>query len=165
MILAQETKELHHAAERHEIGGSMADGTISAPRWREWLSALLTVHGALDPHMPESLWRVVQIEQDLSDLNLPITVNWAAHRFAETMTNEAAIAGAAYVFTGAHLMGGAVMERRLGHRLPCAHLRWADRQEALRAWRPMRERADAVGAAKDAFAAVISIMDEITGGK
>ena len=165
MILAQSTKELHHAAEQHVIGGAMGEGTISGPDWLNWLGALLTVHGALDPHMPEALWRVVQIEQDIQAMGDQPLHNQAAEDFAATLTNETAIVGASYVFTGAHLMGGAVIERRINGRLPCAHLRWADRQEALRAWRPLRERGDAADAARAAFAAVISIMNEMVGGR
>jgi heme oxygenase len=157
MILASATKELHHAAERHSVGGSMADGTISEQYWADWLGALWVIHKELDPHLPVVLHRVERLETDLNEMELTPRFIEAAVSYTDILDP----AGAAYVFTGAHLMGGAVMERKLRDRLPCAHLRWDDRQEALRAWRPMRENGDAADAAKAAFAAVISIMDEI----
>jgi len=58
-------------------------------------------------------------------------------------------------------MGGAVMEKRIGGRLPCAHLRWDDRRASLDLWRPHREATDISHLARDAFASILDMMDEI----
>lgn len=162
MSLREATRALHHAAERTPLGAAMADGTMPARWWCDWLGALRTIHAALDPHLPPVLARLHGIDADLAAL-LPMqpAPGRAAAAFAATLSAPGAIVGAAYVFTGAHLMGGAVTERRIGHRLPCAHLRWPDRRAALDAWRPLRERVDAEAEARAAFAAVLAISADI----
>ena len=70
MELRNETKELHHSAERHPIGSAMADGTISERWWVDWIQALLTIHTELDRHLPKSLHRVQELAKDLSESSL-----------------------------------------------------------------------------------------------
>jgi heme oxygenase len=161
VTLREATKDLHHAAEAHVVGSRMSEGTISPGWWADWVGALRIVHGTLDPCLPEPVQRVRQLDHDLSRCDQPARLNLAALRFAEQLDQPGKITGAAYVFTGAHLMGGAVMERRLGDRLPCAHLRWGDRRAALNAWQPYRTVTDAGDEARTAFMAVLAIMDEI----
>jgi heme oxygenase len=159
MPLREATRDLHHAAEQHPIGGAMAAGTISPQAWADWLAALLVVHTAIDPMLPVPCWRTEQLLADLYLSNIPEQHhNAAAARYVQTLDD---CTGAAYVFTGAHLMGGALIERRINGRLPCAHLRWDDRAAAIRAWSPYRQAASAEPLARQAFAAVIAIMDEI----
>lgn len=158
MNLREATRELHHAAERHAVGAAMSEGAISPQRWSDWLGALLVVHSVLDPNLSPALQRTQLLVRDLNALSgHPPRWCASAARYAAGLHPEAA----AYVFTGAHLMGGAVMARKLGDRLPCGHLAWHDRGSAIKAWEPLRERADLTIPAREAFAAILSIMDEI----
>jgi heme oxygenase len=161
MELRNETKELHHSAERHPIGAAMADGTISERWWIDWIQALLVIHTELDRHLPESMHRATELAKDLSESLLTPHINQAAIKYAATLTNPTAIEGAAYVFTGAHLMGGAVTDRALAGRLPCNHLRWTDRQQSLADWKPLRTKVELKEEASRAFAAVLAILNEI----
>jgi hypothetical protein len=77
------------------------------------------------------------------------------------MDDEKRIAGAAYVLTGAHLMGGEVMRRRLDG-YPTSHLEWDDRKAALAVLQDFRKQEDIVQEARDCFAALLAVMDEIT---
>ena len=161
MELRNETKELHHSAERHPIGAAMADGSISERWWVDWIQALLTVHTKLDQHLPASLHRVQELAKDLTESSLIPNVNQSAMAYVATLTNPIAIEGAAYVFTGAHLMGGAVTDRALNGRLPSNHLRWNDRQQSLADWKPLRTKIELKEEATRAFAAVLAILNEI----
>jgi hypothetical protein len=161
MELRNETKELHHAAERHPIGTAMANGTISERWWIDWIQALLTIHTELDQHVPESMRRVQELAMDLSESSLIPNTNQAAIKYAATLTDRIAIEGAAYVFTGAHLMGGAVTDRALAGRLPSNHLRWTDRQQSLADWKPLRTKVELKNSADRAFATVLEILNEI----
>jgi heme oxygenase len=161
MELRNETKELHHSAERHPIGAAMADGTISELWWGNWIQALLTIHTELDKHLPESMHRVSQLKLDLAELSFVPRDNQAAKNYVSTLTNTNSIEAAAYVFTGAHLMGGAVTDRALGGRLPSNHLRWSDRQQSLSDWKPLRTKIELKEEAGRAFKTVIAILDEI----
>lgn len=161
MELRNETKELHHSAERHPIGSAMADGTISERWWVDWIQALLTIHTELDRHLPKSLHRVQELAKDLSESSLIPNINQAAISYVSTLTNPIAIEGAAYVFTGAHLMGGAVTDRALNGRLPSNHLRWENRQQSLTDWKPLRTKIELKEEASRAFAAVLAILNEI----
>ena len=159
MKLWHATRELHHKAEAHPVGASMSNGTIDAQSWADWLGALLVVHQRIDPHLPVACRRYSELLTDIRD-NVPYAprYNRAAREYADSLGD---VMGAAYVFTGAHLMGGHLMAQKLGHRLPCAHLRWADRTAALAFLKPLRERDEYAVEAVRAFGAVIAIMDEI----
>ena len=161
MELRNETKELHHSAERHPIGAAMADGSISERWWVDWIQALLTIHTELDQHLPASLHRVQELAKDLTESSLIPNINQSAIAYVATLTNPIAIQGAAYVFTGAHLMGGAVTDRALNGRLPSNHLRWNDRQQSLADWKPLRTKIELKEEATRAFAAVLAILNEI----
>ena len=161
MELRNETKELHHSAERHPIGSAMANGSISDRWWVDWIQALLVIHTELDKHLPASMHRVQELVQDLTESSLIPNNNQAAKEYVATLTNPISIEAAAYVFTGAHLMGGAVTDRALNGRLPCNHLRWKDRQQSLTDWKPLRTKIELKDEANRAFAAVLEILDEI----
>ncbi len=76
------------------------------------------------------------------------------------MVTEKDIAGAAYVLTGAHLMGGEIMRRRLvGY--PTSHLEWPDRKAAISELMKFREREEIAQEARNCFQALLDIMDEI----
>ena len=80
--------------------------------------------------------------------------------YPRSLTDEKRIAGAAYVLTGAHLMGGEIMRRRL-EGFPTKHLEWDDRKEAIAILQQYRTRDDISEEAKDCFRALLTIMDEI----
>lgn len=161
MELRNETKEVHHSAEKHPIGASMADGTITERWWVDWIQALLTIHTELDKHFPSSMHRVKELALDLSESTIIPHVNQAAINYVATLTDRNSLEAAAYVFTGAHLMGGAMTDRALNGRLPCNHLRWTDRQVTLADWKPLRTKGELKDEATRAFATVIVILDEI----
>ena len=161
MALREDTRDLHHACEQHAVGAAMSDGSVDEQTWTDWLGCLFVVHSFLDYHLPIEMRRVFHVKADLHAMAsrgfTPRANNAALEFTAMRMKPDAA----AYVFGGAHLMGGAVMEKRLGDRLPCEHLRWYDRRAAIDVWRPMRERDDLTQPARDTFAAILEMMDEI----
>lgn len=161
MELKKETKDLHHSAEKHPIGASMADGTISAEWWAEWINALITIHVIIDPFNHPSMHRVKELQADYDKLDIKCEPNQAAEDYILTLINQKAIDGATYVFTGAHLMGGAMTARALQGRLPSQHLEWKDRKETMRYWNPLRSDVGLKDEANRAFKAVIDILDEI----
>jgi heme oxygenase len=159
MNLREITRPLHHSAEQHPIGAAMANGTISKQDWADWLGALLIVHRKIDPLLPAACGRVSQILSDLEACKpFEPRENLPAISYANSLTSYQ---GAFYVFTGAHLMGGAVIRKRLVNRLPCEHLAWADRKEAIQSWQHLREATEHAKASKDAFSAILRIMDAI----
>lgn len=158
MNLYDLTRDLHHKAERHPCGKAMADGSISAEGWADWLGALCTIHLCLDPHMDTALHRVNQIATDMHKHGVspkPIT---AAYRLAGYIDSETAN-GVGYIFAGAHLRGGAVIRRRMPW--PCSHLTFTDARAADVAVKALREDVTAAEAARHTFEAIIAIMDEV----
>lgn len=161
MALREDTRDLHHACEGHPVGAAMSRGDVDEQTWTDWLGCLGVVHAFLDWHLDFELRRVHRIREDLYEMaqrGYQPRSNHAALRYAALGLN---VEAATYVFTGAHLMGGAVMEKRLGERLPCAHLRWDNRRASLDLWRPYRDAKGISAEARDAFAAILSMMDEI----
>jgi hypothetical protein len=80
--------------------------------------------------------------------------------YVASLNNEKAIAGAAYVLTGAHLMGGEIMRRRL-EGFPTLHLEWDDRKESIAVLQSYRTRDDITEEARGCFQALLNVMDEI----
>jgi hypothetical protein len=161
MELRESTKNLHHRAEKHPIGASMANGTISERWWVDWINALLSIHMELDKHVPNSMKRCDELVKDLNGCSIISNHNYAATEYAKTLSDEYEREGAIYVFTGAHLMGGAVTDKAIDGRLPCNHLRWTDRKQTLTDWKPYREKIELKDSANRAFDAVSKILDEI----
>ena len=64
------------------------------------------------------------------------------------------------MLTGAHLMGGEIMRRRL-EGYPTLHLEWDERKEAIAELQLLRTRGELGQEARDCFAALLSVMDEI----
>ena len=158
--LWEETRELHHACERHAVGGAMATGKPPAIWYAAWLVALNQIHSIVDPHMPGILNRTDRLIEDINTMQYELPKLEAAKVYTLTLTNEKKIAGAAYVLTGAHLMGGEIMRRRL-EGFPTNHLEWDDRKEAIAILQQYRTRDDIGEEAKDCFKALLTIMDEI----
>ena len=161
MSLKQATKTQHHAAERHPVGAAMADGTISPQWWADWLGALFIIHSAIDCWLPEPMQRLTQIAYDVHKNGLTPNPSYAALAYAQSITDRQRAEGAAYVFTGAHLMGGAITAKENAYRVPVTHLLWDDRKEVVQQWSPLRDREDLEAYALEAFEVVIQIMDEI----
>jgi hypothetical protein len=158
--LWEATRDLHHACEQHAVGAAMASGT-PPPQWYvHWLSAILQIHEKIDPTLPAIVQRCDRLRADILAMNLIIPTSTAAQTYCNTLTHEVAIAGASYVLTGAHLMGGEVMRRRL-HNYPTLHLLWDDRKAALSELNILRSRTDIAQSARDCFGALLAIMDEI----
>lgn len=154
------TKDLHHACEQHPVGGAMASGTPPKIWYAAWVMALKQIHNAIDDSLPESVHRVNRLQQDLDELELKLIPNMAAISYVNSLKDEKDLAGACYVLTGAHLMGGEVMRRRL-EGFPTNHLLWDDRKEALAVLSELRKREDIVQEARNCFEALLNIMDEI----
>jgi len=158
--LWEETRELHHACERHRVGGAMATGKPPRIWYSAWLVALNQIHSIVDPHMPDVLGRTDRLVEDINNTYIDLPLIEAAKVYTLTLTDEKRIAGAAYVLTGAHLMGGEIMRRRL-EGFPTKHLEWDDRKEAIAILQQYRTRDDIGEEAKDCFKALLTIMDEI----
>lgn len=163
MDLRELTRELHHAAEAHPFGTKMSSGAVTTQEWADWVASLRCVHAVLDPNLPPSLDRRGELLLDLG-LLLPVrgvrTV--AADRFAATLTEPDRVIGAAYIFMGAHLRGGAVIRKRLEPvGLPCHHLRFTQAKEANDYIVTLRDISEAASGATAAFEAIIEIMDEL----
>ena len=159
--LKEATKDLHHAAEQHPIGASMADGSIPQEWWADWLLALFTVHLVLDPHLASCLHRTEALFKDLEESPVVPKLTWAAVEYAQSLDDPLNRVGATYVFTGAHLMGGAITAKAVGDRVPTHHLQWEDRSEAVKEWSPLRDHSAIEPQAIAGFKAVMKILEEI----
>lgn len=160
--LWESTRDLHHACEAHAVGGAMATGKPPRIWYKAWLMALYQIHSAVDPTVPSCIGRTMRIFKDLQGMdNEPeVKLFKSAADYVASLDNEKSIAGAAYVLTGAHLMGGEIMRRRL-EGFPTLHLEWDDRKEALAVLQTYRTRDDITEEARACFQALLNVMDEI----
>jgi hypothetical protein len=154
------TRDLHHACEQHPVGGVMAVGKPPAIWYAAWLQVLLQLHEVVDQHLPSTVHRVDRIKKDIATLGITVEPIKAAKSYANTLNNSTAIVGAAYVLTGAHLMGGEIMRRRL-EGFPTEHLSWDSRPEALKCLTQLRESPEVIQPARDCFKCLLDSMDEI----
>jgi heme oxygenase len=140
----------------------MAAGDITAQEWADWLGALALIHAALDVHLPACLHRQRELMLDRLATDAISRPSRAALDFAFTLDTETAVMGAAYIFFGAHLRGGAVIRKRLEPKgFPCAHLRFDQAREADEAVKALRDDLSLAPGAVAAFEAILAIMDEI----
>ena len=158
--LWEETRDLHHACEQHAVGGSMSTGNPPRVWYAAWLQALHQIHLIIDKDVPDNVRRVERLESDMVAMNIGIEPFVAANEYVKTLDNEKALAGAIYVLTGAHLMGGEIMRRRL-EGFPTEHLEWEDRKSSLAFLQTFRTREDITDEARACFQALLDIMDEI----
>ena len=158
--LWEETRELHHACEQHRVGGAMATGKPPRIWYAAWLVALHQIHSIIDTHMPDCLNRTDRLIEDINVMEFELPKLEAAKVYTLSLQDEKRIAGAAYVLTGAHLMGGEIMRRRL-EGFPTKHLEWDDRKEAIAILQQYRTRDDIGEEAKDCFRVLLTVMDEI----
>jgi len=160
-VLWKETRDLHHACEEHDVGAAMASGKPPIQWYADWVKALFEIHSFIDMHYPDSINRTDRLQLDLNELKKPNDLI-SSKKYVMSLKTEKDIAGTAYVLTGAHLMGGAVMKKRLID-YPTNHLEWEDRKQALKELNKLRSREDVIQEAKDCFATLLEIMDEIKG--
>ena len=158
--LWEETRDLHHACEEHDVGGAMATGKPPRVWYAAWLRALFQIHNVLDLHAPKEIIRAFEILEDMSCMDVYVGELRAAQAYIKTLDNDKAIDGAIYVLTGAHLMGGEIMRRRLED-FPTKHLEWNDRKASIAVLQTYRTRNDITEEARACFQALLNIMDEI----
>jgi hypothetical protein len=160
MTLYEATRDLHHACEIHPVGARMADGSVAPHEWADWLAAFRTLHAAIDPPLPASMSRDLVLAADLSVLP-PARPSRAAALFAASLVGVDAT-GAAYVLHGAHGSGGRVIAPKMAKRgLPTLHTVYRD-HSLVRAWLGgVRDRQDMADQARETFACLLAVMDEI----
>ena len=154
------TRHLHHACEQHEVGAAMATGQPREDWYASWLSALLVIHSYLDASMPVICRRTYSLGVDLQKMKCEVYTPPAAYRYIQSLKNINDELGGCYVLTGAGLMGGAIMKKRLIN-YPTNHLEFADRGLALEYLKSWRNREELTDPAKNCFYALLKIMDEI----
>ncbi len=159
-VLWTETRDLHHACEAHAVGAAMASGGPPKQWYTSWLEMLHQYHCVIDQHLPESVHRAERVLEDIKAMDTVIIKSDVAQQYASTLVDEKSLAGASYVLTGAHLMGGELMRRRLAG-YPVKHLEWDDRKSALAVLQTLRVRTDISQEARACFAALLAGMDEI----
>lgn len=158
--LWETTRDLHHACEQHDVGGAMATGKPPRIWYIAWLRALFQIHNIIDTKAPKEIRRSYEILNDMSRMETMVGELKAANDYIKTLNTDKAIDGAIYVLTGAHLMGGEIMRRRLDG-FPTNHLEWTDRKASLAALQKYRTRDDLTDEARNCFQALLNIMDEI----
>ena len=166
MNLYEATRHLHHACERHPLGARMAKGELTREEWAQWLDGFRVLHAAIDEFFPAHMRRDGYLAADLVRLPQADPAP-AALRLAEFAAgDEKTCLGVGYVLHGAHRRGGRIMRPVLeAAQLPCAHIRYDEPVETERVIQSLRERADLLGAAAQAFGALLRAMDEIRGSR
>ena len=157
------TREWHHKCESHPVGASMAAGNPKKDDYADWLMTLFFIHLKIDPHMPDCAWKTSALLKDIENNAVipkaPISViKW----FNNDLTDNE-IGGFTYVLTGAHLMGGEIMRRRLKD-YPTSHLEWQDRKEALSYLSTLRDKEEYTVGALQCFELLYHAMEEIHDG-
>jgi len=161
MGLYDDTRDLHHACEAHPVGQRMSTGAITSQEWADWLWAFRKIHEVIDKHHPVSFARVPSLTFDLHELP-DARPSEAATSFSEGLTLPEQIEGASYVLHGAHRRGGRVLEKTMESAgLPTSHVRYADGAAVEALIKGYRNRADLAEAARDTFACLLKVMDEI----
>lgn len=157
------TRDLHHACEMHPVGGAMSDGSIHEQWWADWLLALYQFHSIIDHSAHDnSLARVDELCVDIKGCSREPRFNAMADELTARFTNSESLREAGrYVLTGAHLMGGAVTKKRIGYRLPTAHLQFGNRKLLMKEWKPYRYRTELTNEARLIFQYLLWTMDEI----
>lgn len=155
------TREWHHKCEDHPVGSSMASGSPPIEWYAEWLLSLLIIHDKIDPYMPKCVRRSVLLADDIKSLGISPRLVPSAIQFSiDFQKDENEIMGFAYVLTGAHLMGGEIMRRRLKN-YPTKHLTWDDRKAALEYLQSLRDCSQYTEGALNCFKTLYEIMEEI----
>ena len=138
----------------------MASGKPPQEWYSAWCKALYIIHSELDKHCDPALHRGDRAFIDYIYGGVTIDTLIQPYKYVEQLDTKEKIDGAIYVLTGAHLMGGEIMRRRL-EGYPVKHLEWDDRKAALTILQEYRLRDDIGDEARDCFSALLAIMDEI----
>jgi hypothetical protein len=160
------TKDLHHACEEHSLGQRMVHAAVTAQEWADWLQAFRWMHFHADQAVPFTMERDWLFDADLRELGRRYGVvgrqSKAVARWlfgVEWRDKEAA----AYVLHGAHKRGGRLLAPILAAcKLPSAHTYYPLPREAEEVVRGFRERDDLIEPARQVFATLLEVMDEIT---
>jgi len=159
--LWESTRDLHHACESHPVGNSMSKGEPPRQWYSDWLGCLSMMHHIIDKDVNQAIVRAEFVDKDIEEMDVKPRHNDACVTYCNQLKEDPILRqGAIYVLTGAHLMGGEIMRRRLIG-FPVNHLQWEDRQEALRELKQFRERPELVDQARACFQALLNMMDEI----
>jgi hypothetical protein len=147
----------------HIVGASMSDGTISSQWWADWIKVLYEFHSVIDgPKDQDNLSRCLELEVDIKGCSVTPRYNYVAEELKTKLRISDRMQEAGrYVLTGAHLMGGAVTKKRIGGRLPTAHLQFGHRKNLMKTWTPYRQRVDLTEEARMIFQYLLWSMDEI----
>lgn len=163
-ILWHNTRDWHHACEEHAVGAAMSSGNPPRTWYSSWLSTLYVLHSSIDTIMPSCAHRTSQLSQDIQEMGMDVYTPPTALKWKDTFDNEmidlTTLEGFAYVLTGAHLMGGEIMRRRL-QGFPVNHLTWDDRKETLAYLETLRHREELTQGAVLCFKALYGSMEEI----
>jgi hypothetical protein len=163
------TRDLHHAVEQTALGRAMADGSVSEQDWADWLLALFIIHSFVDKKAPPVLRRTVQVRRDIEfmqERGVWSTVTSAPWKFTQGLQDDNDFEGAIYVLAGAHVMGGALIRKRIGDRLPSEHLFFDEdaRRGAVAEVRLFRDRPELAQGARNCFQALLDTAREIEAG-
>lgn len=151
----------HQLAENNELSRKMASGTICPKWWADWVAALLTIHQSFDHCVPAPLTRVHELAWDVCHSELPIPTLAAAELAQKIQQDPLLQQAAGYVFTGAHLMGGAIIKKNLSTDLSSRHLEWEDRATAIELWRPWRTKVELAPQAIYCFEQIALVCEQI----
>jgi hypothetical protein len=158
--LWENTREWHHKCETHPVGAAMSAGNPNPGWYRDWLVSLLVIHSKIDPYIPECARRTTLIAKDLELMEGTCKLPRALLSFLAKQLLEDELGGFAYVLTGAHLMGGEIMRRRL-EGYPTNHLVWEDRKESLLYLQSLRDREEYTSGALECFELLYNCMENI----
>lgn len=163
--LWESTRKYHHACEEHPVGAAMASGEPPIEWYTSWIATLLILHQVVDHFVPDEAKRSEELSLDLQELApkevwVPSPAMLFQSHFDQSLLEEEIIEGFAYVLTGAHLMGGEIMRRRLkGY--PTYHLQWENRKESIAYLQTLREREELTEGAVACFETLLKCMDQI----
>lgn len=159
--LWESTRDLHHACEKHPVGQAMSLGTPPQKWYSDWLNCLLMMHEIIDAQVSPLIHRAERLKRDIENMHIKPRENKACQEFcSRLLQSNDLIEGTIYVLTGAHLMGGEIMRRRLiGY--PVSHLQWDSRQDAIKELDRYRSKSELTESARECFGALLKIMDEI----
>lgn len=160
--LWENTRDWHHKCEGHPVGAAMASGNPPKEWYAAWLSTLLGIHYKIDPYMPQCAVRANRLAQDINDLGVNPIIPIVVTDFMVSDISDDVAMGYAYVLTGAHLMGGEIMRRRL-QGYPTNHLLWDDRKETLEYLQTLRDQEAYTQGALDCFQLLYNSMEAILG--
>ena len=160
MSLREDTRDLHHACEAHPVGQRMVAGNVARQEWADWLWAFRALHQMIDPQLPGPMSRDAALSSDLAVLP-QARPSAAALRFALALHGRH-VTGAAYVLHGAHRSGGRVLAPLLAKRgLPSQHIVYLDPDAAQRWLKWARMQTHCADQARETFACLLAVMDEI----